>query len=182
MADRRAVFLDRDGTVIYDVGYPRDPQQVRLLPGVGEALARLGKQGFCLVLVSNQSGVGRGMVTMERAEQVHRRVISSLAEYGVQFDAAYYCPHAPEEQCRCRKPSPGMLLRAAEELGLDLDRSFVVGDKPSDIETGKRAGCRTILLTANPVVSSRLDPVPDYVAAGWSDVLRHILSHIGETA
>ena len=180
-ANRRAVFLDRDGTVMYDVGYPRDPQQVRLLPGVGEALAKLRKRGFSLVLVSNQSGVGRGMVTVKQAEQVHRQAISSLAEYGVQFDAAYYCPHAPEEQCGCRKPSPEMLLLAAKELDLDLARSFMVGDKPSDIEAGKRAGCRTILLTVNPTLSG-LDPMPDHAAADWTEVLWHILSHVGAKA
>ena len=180
-ADGWAVFLDRDGTVIYDVGYPRDPQQVRLLPGVGEALAKLRKQGFRLVLVSNQSGIGRGMVAWKEAEQVHRQVVSNLAEYGVYLDGAYYCPHAPEEQCGCRKPSPEMLLRAAEELDLDLAHSFVVGDKPSDVEVGKRAGCRTILLAASPMPSG-LDPAPDHVAADWPEVLQHILSHIGATA
>jgi histidinol-phosphate phosphatase family protein len=170
---QRAVFLDRDGTIIYDVGYPRDPRQIRLLPRVGGALARLRRQGFSLVLISNQSGIGRGVLTLEETERVHRQVVSSLAEYGVGLDAAYYCPHAPEEQCRCRKPSPEMLLRAARELGLDLSRSFMVGDKPSDIEAGKRAGCRTILLTSNPV-SSGFDPVPDDIASDWSEVLTFI--------
>jgi D-glycero-D-manno-heptose 1,7-bisphosphate phosphatase len=177
MMDRRAVFLDRDGTIIYDVGYPRNPQQVRLLPGVGKVLADLRKRGFLLVLVSNQSGIGRGLVTLEEAKQVHRQVVSSLADYDVQLDAAYYCPHAPQDECHCRKPSPAMILQAAEELDVDLTRSFIVGDKPGDIEAGKRAGCRTILLTTTPV-STRPDAVPDGVAVDWSEVLGHILSHI----
>lgn len=175
---RRAVFFDRDGTLIYDAGYLKDPQQVRLLPGVGRALATLKEHGFLLVLVSNQSGIGRGLVTVEQAEQVHSQVVSDLAEYGIQLDAVFYCPHAPEEQCSCRKPSPGMLLRAAGELDLDLARSFMIGDKASDIEAGKRAGCRTILLTANSVPA--LDPTPDYITADWSEVVRYILNSIGQ--
>jgi D-glycero-D-manno-heptose 1,7-bisphosphate phosphatase len=174
-ADGRAVFLDRDGTVIHDVGYPRNPRQVRLLPGVGEALSKLRKHGFLLILVSNQSGIGRGLVMAEEAEQVHRRVIASLLEYDVELDAVYYCPHAPKERCRCRKPSPEMLLRAAKEFALDLARSFMVGDKLSDIEAGKRAGCRTILLTATPLPSG-LNTAPHEVAADWSEVLQHILT------
>lgn len=177
----RAIFFDRDGTLVYDVGYPKDPQQVRLLPGVERALATLKEHGFLLVLVSNQSGIGRGLVTVEQAEQVHCRVVSVLAEYDVQLDAIYYCPHAPEERCSCRKPSPEMLLRAAEELDLDLSQSFMIGDKPSDIEAGKRAGCRTILLTANSVFS-KSDPIPDYVAATWSEVLQYVLKSIGQEA
>src|SRR5262249_12029040 len=131
--NRRAVCLDRDGTVIYDAGYPRDPRRVQLLPGAGAALDELKRQGFLVVLISNQSGIGRGLLTRDEAEQVHRQVVSALAEFGVHFDAAYYCPHAPKERCRCRKPSPQMLLRAAEELDFELARSFMVGDKPTDI-------------------------------------------------
>jgi len=177
-ADRRAVFFDRDGTIIYDLGYPREPEKVQLLPGVGEALFELQQRGFCLVLVSNQSGVGRGLLSQEDVERIHRRVIACLAEHGIRLDGAYYCFHAPWEECDCRKPSQGLFLRAAEELGIDLAHSFMVGDKPSDIEAGRRAGCRTILLAAN--TPHPLDPVPDYVAADWSEVARYILSHIEE--
>src|SRR5262245_51338279 len=104
--DRRAICLDRDGTVIEDAGYPRDPRRVRLLPGAGAALAELKRQGFLLIPISNQSGIGRGFLTQDEADQVHRQVVSALREFGVDLDAAYYCPHAPEERCRCRKPSP----------------------------------------------------------------------------
>lgn len=169
----RAVFLDRDGTIVYDVGYPRDPRRIRLLPGVGFALGELKRDDFCLVLVSNQSGVGRGILTSEEVEAVHRQVVSRLREYGVQLDAAYYCTHAPEAQCRCRKPSPCMLFQAAEELGLNLAHSFMVGNEPSDIEAGPRAGCRTILLLGNPV-AWELDPAPDHIARDWTGVLEYI--------
>ena len=179
--NRRAVCLDRDGTVIYDEGYPRDPRRVRLLPGAGAALDELKRQGFLVVLISNQSGIGRGLLTRDEAEQVHRQVVSALAEFGVHFDAAYYCPHAPKERCRCRKPSPQMLLRAAEELDFDLARSFMVGDKPSDIAAGKQAGCRTILLAADATAGA-CDPAPDDTAADWPEVLGRILNAGGADA
>jgi D-glycero-D-manno-heptose 1,7-bisphosphate phosphatase len=140
----RALFMDRDGTVMVDVGYPRDPGDVELVPDAPEALARLRELGLKLVVVSNQSGVGRGLVTADEAASVHRSFVEALRAHGVELDAAYYCPHAPHEGCSCRKPSPELLERAARELDLDLGQSFMVGDKESDLEAGRRAGCRTI--------------------------------------
>jgi D-glycero-D-manno-heptose 1,7-bisphosphate phosphatase len=179
--ERRAVCLDRDGTVVYDADYPRDPNQVRLMPGAAAALFALRRHGFLLVFISNQSGIGRGLVRLEEAEQVHRQVLADLAEQGVQLDGAYYCPHAPEEGCACRKPSPWMLTRAAHELGFDLAKSFMVGDKSSDIEAGRRAGCRTILLRS-VTGDEGCSPVPDVVAANWPETLAWILNKAGVTA
>jgi D-glycero-D-manno-heptose 1,7-bisphosphate phosphatase len=142
---RPAVFLDRDGTLIEDVGYPRDPEAVRLLEGAPEALAALRRAGFALVVVSNQSGIGRGLVSQEEADAVHARFVAELRARGVELDDVRYCPHAPEDACACRKPAAGLLLDSARELGLDLDRSFMVGDKPTDVEAGRTAGCRTVL-------------------------------------
>jgi len=139
-----ALFMDRDGTVMVDVGYPRDPDEVELLPDAPETLARLRALGLKLVVVSNQSGVGRGLVTAGEAAAVHRRFVEALRSRGVELDAAYYCPHAPEDGCSCRKPSPELLERAARDLDVELSDSFMVGDKDSDIEAGRRAGCRTI--------------------------------------
>jgi D-glycero-D-manno-heptose 1,7-bisphosphate phosphatase len=141
---RPAVFLDRDGTLIEDVGYPRDPEAVRLLEGAPEALAALRRAGFALVVVSNQSGIGRGLVSREEADAVHARFVRELRAHGVELDDVRYCPHAPEDACACRKPAAGLLLDSARELGLDLDRSFMVGDKPADVEAGRTAGCRTL--------------------------------------
>ena len=143
---RPAVFLDRDGTLIEDVGYPRDPETVRLVDGAPEALAALRRAGFALVVVSNQSGIGRGFVTREEAKAVHERFLRELRARGVELDDVRYCPHTPEDACTCRKPATGLLLDAARELGLDLARSFMVGDKPGDVEAGRAAGCRTVLL------------------------------------
>jgi D-glycero-D-manno-heptose 1,7-bisphosphate phosphatase len=140
----RALFMDRDGTVMVDVGYPRRADDVELLPDAPSTLARLRDRGFKLVVVSNQSGVGRGLVSADEAVSVHERFVEALRECGVELDAAYYCPHAPGDGCSCRKPSPELLQRAARDLGLDLPESFMVGDRDSDLEAGRRAGCRVI--------------------------------------
>ena len=138
---KRALLLDRDGTLIVDVGYPRDPERVELLPGAAEVLREL-QQRYALVIVSNQSGIGRGMIQPEEAAAVHQRVLARFAEEGVQFAGAYMCPHAPDEDCECRKPAPGMLLQAAAELGLALEASVMIGDKHADVQAGWSAGCR----------------------------------------
>jgi histidinol-phosphate phosphatase family protein len=171
---KRAVFLDRDGTIMPDLGYLRDPEQVSLLPGAGAALALLQRQGFYLVLVSNQSGVGRGIINATDLERVHQRLLERLAEYSIRLDGAYYCCHAPWESCDCRKPFPGLLLQAANELELDLPSSFMVGDKPGDMEAAKRLGCISILLASAPT----LDPITanaDVVAKSWHEIPQHIL-------
>ena len=178
-ADRRAVFFDRDGTIIHDLGYPRDPDAVRLLPGAGEALAELQRHGYRLVLVSNQSGVGRGLLSQKDVERVHRQLVACMSRYEVRLDGAYYCFHAPWQRCDCRKPSPGLLFRAARELHVDLTRSFMVGDKSSDVEAGRRAGCRTILLVT-AAHAELPSPAPDHVTAHWTEAMRYILSHTEE--
>lgn len=142
----RAAFLDRDGTIIKDTGFIRDPDQVELLHGVGPALAELKRLGFLLVVISNQSGIGRGIIMPDEAERVHERMVELLAEGGVILDAAYYCPHRPEDGCRCRKPGIAHFERATLELDIDLAESIMVGDRDTDAQAGKAAGCRTILL------------------------------------
>jgi D-glycero-D-manno-heptose 1,7-bisphosphate phosphatase len=144
---RRAVLLDRDGTILEDVGYPFDPAQVRLLPGAAEALVWLAAQGCLLVVVSNQSGVGRGLITPDQARAVHQRFVALLADSGVALAASYYCFHAPEEVCDCRKPLPGLLQSAFRDLRLDPRRCVMVGDKDSDVEAGLSAGCTTVWLS-----------------------------------
>ena len=141
----RALFLDRDGTLIVDVGYPRDPALVEPLPGAVEALREL-QASFSLVIISNQSGIARGLITEAEATAVHVRVIELFAAGSVTFAGSYYCPHGPDAGCRCRKPAPGLLHDAARELGLDLPGSIMIGDKSSDVEAGIAAGCATSLL------------------------------------
>jgi histidinol-phosphate phosphatase family protein len=135
----RAIFLDRDGTLIVDTAYPKDPALVEPLPGAADALRELQRH-FLLVLVSNQSGIGRGLIRPEEAQAVHARVMQVFAKGGVRFADAFYCPHAPGEGCACRKPAPGMLLDAAAAHAIDLARSVMIGDKASDVAAGRAAG------------------------------------------
>jgi len=147
----KAVFLDRDDTLIEDPGYLNDPAQVKLLPGVELAIRSLHQAGYKLVVVTNQSGIARGMLTEQALELIHAEMRRQLAEKGAHLDAIYFCPFHPEGtvepyaiESDLRKPQPGMLLKAAHELELDLSVSWMVGDGPRDIEAGQRAGCRTI--------------------------------------
>jgi len=139
-----ALLLDRDGTLIHDVGYPRDPNRVALLPGAAEALKAARALGFKLAIVSNQSGVARGIIQPSEARAVQVRVEELFAAEGVTFDGAWFCFHGPDEACRCRKPAPGLIEVAAHELDLDLRRSIMIGDKASDIEAGIAAGARAV--------------------------------------
>jgi D-glycero-D-manno-heptose 1,7-bisphosphate phosphatase len=149
----RGVFLDRDGVLIEDTGYPDDPDAIRLLPGVGEALRSLRESGWRLVVVSNQSGIARGIVTLKRLDEIHDRLRVLLRVEGVALDALYYCPHHPtagrppfDVDCDHRKPNPGMLLSAAAALGLRLECCWMVGDKESDMEAALAAGCQGVLV------------------------------------
>jgi histidinol-phosphate phosphatase family protein len=160
------------------VGYPRDPDQVRLLPGAADALRQLQARGYALVVISNQSGIGRGWVTQHEADRVHEYFISELEEHGVRLTGAYYCPHAPNAGCTCRKPATALLERAVTELNLLLSDSYVVGDKASDIELGIRAGCRTVRFGTSIAEN---DPPPDAVAADWPSVVKCILNSGGVT-
>mgnify|MGYP000287634644 CR=1 FL=1 len=144
MTGRPALLLDRDGTLIVDAGYPRDPAQVAPLPGAIDALRALGR-AWALVIVSNQSGIGRGLIQPAEAAAVHAEVVARFAAGGVAFAGAYYCPHAPAAACRCRKPAPGLVLDAARDLGLDLARSVMIGDRDSDLACGRAAGCGRVL-------------------------------------
>lgn len=136
-----ALFLDRDGTLIEDVGYPRDPALVRLVAGAGAALREAACRGFRLVVVSNQSGVARGLITPAELAAVQERFVELLRAEGVALAGSYLCVHGPDDGCRCRKPRPGMLLDAARDLEIDLAASFMIGDKESDVEAGLAAGC-----------------------------------------
>jgi D-glycero-D-manno-heptose 1,7-bisphosphate phosphatase len=138
----RAVFLDRDGTVMEEVHYCKDPEKVRIYPGVPEALRLLKQAGFLLFIVTNQSGIARGIITEAQYHAVHAELIRKLGE-GL-IDRSYYCADLPSAVSSRRKPEPGMVLEAAEEFKIDLSRSFFIGDKRSDIECGRRAGTQTI--------------------------------------
>ncbi len=171
---RPALFLDRDGVVIADADYLSDPVGVRILPVVPEALARARAAGFLLIGVSNQSGIGRGYFTEDDFHLVMTRLDADLAARGAAFDSFHYCPHAPDEKCRCRKPLPGMLEEARKLFPLDLARSWMVGDKTSDIAFGRQGGLGAILVRTGYGLSEELrvnEQFPDDPRVGVADDL-----------
>jgi D-glycero-D-manno-heptose 1,7-bisphosphate phosphatase len=140
------VFFDRDGTLNLEKGYITDLSDIELYPDSGTVLRRLKQLGFWVVVITNQSAIGRGLMSESQFEQVNAAFREQLQQSGAGYDALYYCPHRPEDDCPCRKPKPGLIFQAAHDLGIDLSRSYMIGDKLSDIEAGNRAGCKTILL------------------------------------
>lgn len=161
---RKAVFLDRDGTLNPDPGYISKPEDFNLFPGVGKALARLRKAGFVLVLITNQSGIARGLITPESLERIHLKMQAELDRDGGRFDSIYFCPHHPEfpvhpgaPPCSCRKPLPGLFLRAISELNIAPEWSFAVGDKMTDAMAARGAGVAPLLITDTP--SGRIEEV-----------------------
>lgn len=143
---RRFILLDRDGTLIEDRNYLSDPEGVILLPGVAEGLRRLRALGCGLIVITNQSGVGRGLFSVADVERVHHRLRELLRREGVELDGIFFCPHAPTAQCLCRKPQPLLAEMAARHHNFSLREAVVMGDKDSDIELGQRIGARTILV------------------------------------
>jgi len=146
VAPRPAVFVDRDGTLIAERHYLSDPDQVELLPGVGEAVRRLNQAGVPVIVVTNQSGVARGYFGMDAVERVHQRMVELLAAEGAKLDDLYVCPHQAADGCQCRKPATGMVEAAAAAWNIALAASFVIGDKPCDIDLGRAAGATSILV------------------------------------
>jgi D-glycero-D-manno-heptose 1,7-bisphosphate phosphatase len=181
---KSAVFLDRDGTLIRDVGYLRRLDQVEILPGVAEALKSLCNSGLRIVLVTNQSGVGRGFLSEEKLQEIHKILVESLAARGGKIDAIYYCPHHPTEglngyrmTCDCRKPNDGMLRRAAKELRLDLGASYVVGDQASDMELAARVGAQGVWIYDGSRPCARR-PASAFVAVDLSQAAQWVLANL----
>ncbi len=182
---RRAVFLDKDGTLVEDIPYNVDPQKIRLALGAVEGLSALHENGYALIVVSNQSGVARGLFPERALREVEHSLRRQLAAFGVPLAGFYYCPHHPDGSvdgyavaCRCRKPAPGMLRRAAAELGIDLSEAWMVGDILDDIEAGRRAGCRTVLIDNGNETEWRSGRLrqPHHRAADLAEAARLILA------
>jgi len=161
----RAVFLDRDGTMAADVLYCNCPEDFELFPTTAKAIKLLSEHSYKIIVVTNQSGIARGYFTEETLGRIHQKMLSQLSEEGTQIDGIYYCPHHPDDNCECRKPKPKMVLQAADEHDIDLKRSFVVGDKPQDIQLGRNVGSRTILIPSPPGENEPEPCSPDYTAA-----------------
>jgi D-glycero-D-manno-heptose 1,7-bisphosphate phosphatase len=180
-ARRRAIILDRDGTIIVDHGYLDDPRRIEFLPGALEGLRQWHALGHPLVVVSNQSGIGRGVLTRDRVLEINARMQELLRAAGAPLDAIYFCPHGPCEGCDCRKPGTRLVTEAAVELGFDPGHAVVIGDKSSDIELGQRLGALTMLVSADGRTSDGIPATPDYVVAGLREAAR-ITTELGDRA
>ena len=178
---QKAIFLDRDGTINKYVGFLRDIDQFELLPGVAEAVKMINESGYLAIVITNQPVIARGEVTKDQLEEIHNKMETLLGAEGAYLDAIYYCPHHPHKgyegevpelkiECDCRKPKPGMLLKAAKDFNIDLSQSWMVGDGENDIKAGKAAGCRTALIGTddykqNETAPTLLDAVNDVLKA-----------------
>lgn len=184
---RPAVFLDRDGTIIEDVDFLRTADQLRIFPWSAPAIRALNEAGHAVVVVTNQSGIARGLFDEAQLGDVHAALTGALAGQGAAIDAYYFCPHHPDaldEQyrldCACRKPAPGLVLRARDDMGLDLSRSWMVGDRWRDVEAGLAAGVRSILVrtgygaedAAHPPADVRADAILDNLMEAVDWILR----------
>jgi D-glycero-D-manno-heptose 1,7-bisphosphate phosphatase len=189
---RPALFMDRDGCLIEEMGYINHPSRVRVLPRTPEAIARLNAAGIAAVMATNQAGIARGYFSNETLAAVNAELERQLGALGARLDALYVCTHHPtageppyRETCECRKPKPGLLLRAAAELGLDLSRSIMVGDKPSDVEAGQAAGAATVLVLTGygrgewEYRRHEWTVKPDHVAEDLFDAVEWAMARIG---
>jgi D-glycero-D-manno-heptose 1,7-bisphosphate phosphatase len=171
----KVVILDRDGTLVIDRGYLGDPAGLEFEPGAAQGLRRLYSHGYRLVVITNQSGVGRGYFALERLEAMNARLNVMVENAGARLEGIYYCPHTPDAGCTCRKPALGLLTRAASDLSFNPAAAVMIGDKESDIEFGRRAGATTILIG----VDARTAPVrfrPDIVAPNLIEAARALIS------
>jgi D-glycero-D-manno-heptose 1,7-bisphosphate phosphatase len=184
---RRAVFLDRDGVLNHDHGHVSRPEDFEWMPGVMHALRALQRAGWALVVTTNQSGIARGLYGPAEFDNLTAWMHSELARHGITLDGVYHCPHLPDaplaqwrRHCDCRKPSPGMLRRAARDLALDLSACVMVGDKPSDILAGRAAGvaaCIRIAEAIDQVSCDIADPPADFTCASLAEGARWLLGH-----
>lgn len=173
---REAVFLDRDGTVSRYVEYCRRPEDLHVLPGAGEAIRRLNRAGLAVVVVTNQSAIGRGWLTQETLDAIHQKMQQQLRRHRAVLDAIYVCPHHPEDGCACRKPRTAMFQQAAAELGLSLTGSYAIGDRLLDVQSGQAAECTTILVRSGHAPEPANGVVPDYKAASLAEAVDWILA------
>ncbi|MDZ4661155.1 MAG: HAD family hydrolase [Pseudomonadota bacterium] len=172
---KKAVFFDRDDTLIVDKVYLNDPQQIEYLSDTFLALKRLSDAGYLLFIISNQSGIARGLVDPKNLELIHKKMTDDFMQHGIKFAGIYFCPHLPESNHPDRKPNPGMILRAEKDHPIELTQSWVVGDRTTDIEAGLRVGLKTILLQALPSRHNDPGPQPNFTAKSLTEVAGIIL-------
>lgn len=173
-----AVFLDRDGTINEDVGYLSDPDGLVLIKGALPAIKALNEEGVKVIVISNQSGVSRGVFTVQDVSAVNKRLMEVISSGGASVDGIYYCPHKPEDNCACRKPKTGLIEKAAAEHSIAMRYSYVIGDKASDVELARNAGAKSVLvLTGHGAEEAKkLCAPPDYTAKDILDAVSWVLS------
>src|SRR5947209_1549895 len=178
------VYLDRDGTLNFDPGYLNQPEQLRLLAGVGQAVGRLNRTGFKTVVLSNQSGLARGLITQDQLEAIHQRLRELLSEDSARLDGIFICPHHPDEGCICRKPAPGLVHRALQELGVFPGNAIVIGDKATDVELARNVGALAVFVRSGHAPEEEQARMaarglaPDYVARNLTEAVRWILETV----
>lgn len=185
---KRAVFLDRDGTINAERGYILRTEDVELLPTAGESIRTLNGLGFLTIVITNQAALGKDLLTLEELETINQKLWDELQSQQAFYDGLYYCPHTAEDaqKCLCRKPEPGLVFQAAQDFNIDLATSFLIGDKLSDIEAGKRSGCKTVLVLTGrgrqslENLKTTQDSRPDYICETLQDAVAWIKSMIEE--
>jgi D-glycero-D-manno-heptose 1,7-bisphosphate phosphatase len=172
----KAVFLDRDGVINHKAPegeYISRWEEMEFCPGVFSAVLDLQRAGFKIVVITNQRGIALGKTRLEDLADIHSRMVETFASHGVEIAGVYFCPHDIPENCQCRKPQPGLLLQAAQDHGLDLSRSWMIGDAVSDIEAGKNAGCKTVRIQSEPALEQGF--AADITAADLASAARKVL-------
>jgi D-glycero-D-manno-heptose 1,7-bisphosphate phosphatase len=178
---QKAIFLDRDGTINRHIGFLRKPEELELLPGAAEAVKRINASGYLAVVITNQPVIARGEVTTEQLQIIHNKLETLLGREGAYIDGLYYCPHHPDKgfegevpelkiECDCRKPKPGLILKAAQDFNIDLQSSWMIGDGKNDIGAGKNAGCKTTLIGGDQTIGA------DLTAPSLLEAVKQIIS------
>ena len=165
----RAIFLDRDGVINKDVGFLTSWRQFDFIPGFLDALKLIKRNSFLAIVVTNQSHINRNLITETELKIIHAKMIKSIKFSGTKLDDIFYCKHIPEDNCDCRKPKPGMILKAAEKYNINLEESYMIGDKETDIDLGLCVGCKTILLNGTTYLTKA-----DFTAKNWEDIINHL--------
>ncbi len=177
MYKNAAVFLDRDGTINEDTGYIDSPERLSIIAGVSPAIKRLNSKGFKVIIITNQSGIARGYFSKDALDAINKRLLEVLKKQGAHLDGIYYCPHHPDDNCECRKPKTGMLEKAKEDLHIDFNQSYVVGDKVSDVEIARNIGGKGILVLtgSGKDEKEKLIHQPAYIADDLKDAVEWII-------
>lgn len=175
----RAVFIDRDGTINVNYGYIDSPDDFKIYPGVMNGIKLLKENGYKIIVVTNQSGIGRGYFGKEKLDKIHRKMDNELLKNGTAVDAIYYCPHHPDDNCNCRKPKTGLFEKAVKDLDINITESFIIGDRMLDMEAGYKIGCKTVLVPENKekisIEMKESKVKPDYVCDDFFSGVKWIL-------